>query len=123
MGIKKILVWERTQVHFHGRDALVPAGACACVPAHVRVRVRGGRGLSVYSPMTYAALMKAMKVGPGTLHVSKVNGGKYPIIRVQIKTQRSGLMKAFGGGVGGRAVILSNREGSPAKTALIKPLC
>lgn len=87
------------------------------------VHVQGGRGPSVYSPMTSAALVKAMKEGPGTLHISKVNGGKYPIIHVQIKTQRSSLMKAFGGVVGGGAVILSNREGSPANTALIKPLC
>lgn len=123
MRIKKILVWERTQVHFHGRDALALAGACACMRAHVCFLMWGGRGRSVYSPMTSAALVKAMKVGPGTLRVSKVNGGKYPIIHVWIKTQRSGLMKAFGGLVGGGAVILSNREGSPANTALIKPLC
>lgn len=78
--------------------------------------------------MTSAAPSPALKV-------SEVNGGKYPIIHVRIKTQRSGLMKAFGGGGfgvggggrwgsgGGGAVIPSNREGSAANTALIKPLC
>lgn len=106
-----------------GCDALVPAGACACVRTCAFACRVGGVPLCVYSPMTSAALMKAMKVRPGTLLVSTVNGGKYPIIHVQIKTQRSGLMKAFGGGAAGRAVILSNREGSPANTVLIKPLC
>lgn len=105
------------------RCARSSGGVCGRVCARVRSRAGWAASLCVYSPMTSAELTKAMKVRPGTLHMSKVNGGKYPIIHVQIKTQRSGLMKAFGGGVGGGAVILSNREGSPANTALIKTLC
>lgn len=69
------------------------------------------RGGSVYSPMTSAALAPAWKQ-VGTLHVSEVSGGKYPIIHVQIKTQRSSLMKALG-----RAIIQRNRKGSHKHSA------
>lgn len=41
------------------------------------------------------------------LHRLEGSGGKYPLIRIQIKTQRSSLMKAPG-----RAIIRSNGKGS-----------